>query len=146
MTVVSKWYGQAFSKAFNKEIDFDTDNIKLLLATAAYTPDQDNHVYLSHITGEVAAGNGYVSGGQLITSKSVLWTPATNVFSLLGANVTWDPSSVSANFAVLYDDSPATTATKPLISYVDFGGTVTSANGPFKVTWDAAGLVNVTVS
>jgi len=37
MAVTAKWYGQALLKALNKEIDFDTDVIKVMLCTSAET-------------------------------------------------------------------------------------------------------------
>jgi len=41
--MASKLYGQFLSQALNKEIDWDTDTIKVALLTNAYTPDQDAH-------------------------------------------------------------------------------------------------------
>ncbi|QIP43989.1 hypothetical protein G9444_6746 (plasmid) [Rhodococcus erythropolis] len=38
MAVTAKLYGLALQSAFNKEIDWDTDVIKVMLCTSAYTP------------------------------------------------------------------------------------------------------------
>ena len=45
---------------------------------------------------------------------------------------------------MIYDDTPATAATKPLIGYVDFGSDQSSSAGTFSVVWDAAGIFTTT--
>jgi hypothetical protein len=145
MAVTAKMYGQALLKAFNKEIDYDTDTIKVMLCTSAYTPNQDTHVYLSDVTSEVT-GTGYTAGGATLASKTITYTGATNVTALDAADVTWASSTITARYAVIYDDSPATTATKPLLGYVDFGVDQSSSNGNFTITWDAAGLFTITAA
>lgn len=145
MAVSAKWYGQALLKALNKEIDYDTDTIKVMLCTSAYTPNQDTHVYLSDVTSEVT-GTGYTAGGAALASKTITYTGATNVIMLDAADVTWASSTITARYAVIYDDTPATTATKPLLGYVDFGVDQTSIAGNFTITWDAAGLFTITAS
>ena len=47
---------------------------------------------------------------------------------------------------MVYDATPATDATRPLIGFQDFITDRTSDNGLFKIEWDAAGIVEITVS
>jgi hypothetical protein len=144
MAVTAKWYGQSLLKALNKEIDFDTDTIKVMLCTSAYTPDQDAHVYKDvSVTNEVT-GTGYTAGGATLASKTITYTGATNIIALDAADVTWASSTITARYAVIYDDSPA--SSKPLLAYVDFGADQASNNGNFTITWDAAGILKITVS
>jgi hypothetical protein len=144
MAVTAKWYGQALLKALNKEIDFDTDVIKVMLCTSAYVPDQDAHVYKDvSVTSEVT-GTGYTAGGATLASKTIGYTAATNIIALDAADVTWAASTITARYAVIYDDSPA--SSKPLLAYVDFGADQSSNNGNFTITWDANGILKVTVS
>lgn len=144
MTVTAKWYGQALLKALNKEIDFDTDTIKVMLCTSSYVPDQDTHVYKDvSVTNEVA-GTGYTTGGATLASKTITYTGATNIIALDAADVTWASSTITARYAVIYDDSPA--SNKPLLAYVDFGADQSSNNGNFTITWDVAGMIKITVS
>lgn len=145
MAVTAKFYGNAFVSAFNKEVDFNSDTIKAMLCTSTYTPDQDAHQYKSSVTNEVT-GTGYTAGGATIASPSITYTGATNTLKLDGGDVSWASSTITARYAVVYDDTPATDATKPLICWVDFGADVSSSNGTFSVTWDAAGIATVTVS
>jgi len=145
MPVTAKWYGQALLKALNKEIDWDSDTIKVMLCTSAYVPNQDTHIYKSSVTNEVT-GTGYTAGGATLGSKTITYDAATNVIALDAADVTWASSTITARYAVIYDDTPATDATKPLLAYVDFGADQSSNNGNFTITWDAAGIAKVTVS
>jgi len=62
------------------------------------------------------------------------------------ADVTWSSSTITARYAVLYNDSGASNASKALIGYVDFGSNQSSTNGNFTITWDATGIVRITVA
>lgn len=52
--MAAKMYGLFLKSLANKEIDLDTDTLKAMLCTSAYTPDQDTHQYKSSITNEVS--------------------------------------------------------------------------------------------
>ena len=141
MAVSAKFYGYAFVSAFNKEIDFNSDTIKVMLCTSAYVPNQHTHQYKASVTNEVASGNGYTTGGN--TRQSPTMSYATSVFTMDGVDVTWPTSTITARYAVIYDDTPVTN--KPLIAYVDFGQDVSSSGGTFSIAWDTAGIATVTV-
>lgn len=144
MAVTAKLYGLAVKSAFNGEIDFDTDTIKVSLHTASYVPDQDTHQYFSSVTNEVT-GTGYTAGGATLGTKTVTYTAGTNTLSLDAADTSWSGSTITARYAVVYK-STGTAATSPLIGYVDFGTDVSSTAGAFTITWDATGVVTATVS
>ena len=145
MAVTTSYYGLVFKSAFNKEIDLDSDAIKIMLCTSAYTPSQDTHQYKSSVTNEVV-GTGYTAGGATLTGVTVTYTAGTNTFSFDAADVSWASSTITARYAVVYDGTPGTDATRALIAYVDFGADVSSSGGPFSITWDAAGIATVVVS
>jgi hypothetical protein len=142
----SKLYGQFLSQALNKEIDWDTDTIKVALLTNAYTPDQDVHNYLDDVVANEVSGTGYTAGGNTLANKTNSYNSATNVITLDADDTTWSSSTITARYAVIYDATPATNATKPLIGYVDFGSDQSSSNGNFTITWDATGIVRITVA
>lgn len=144
--MASKLYGQFLSQALNKEIDWDTDTIKVALLSNGYTPDQDAHNYLDDVVSFEVTGTGYTAGGATLTNKSNSYNSATNVIVLDADDVTWASSTITARYAVIYDASPATNATRPLIGYVDFGSDQSSSNGNFTITWDATGIVRITVA
>ncbi len=200
-------FANTLLKMLNKEIDYDTDDIRCLLCTSSYTPNLDTHAYKSDITNEVS-GTGYTAGGVALTSKTAAVTaanswatahavstayvvgqvvrPATGnghlyrciVAGTSGATaptwptvhgqtvtdgtVTWaevgraiiifdaaDPawanSTITARYAVFYDNSPATDATKPLISLLDFVTDKISSAGSFTVTINALGVLHAVV-
>lgn len=142
----SKLYGQFLAKALNKEVDWDSDTIKVALLTSSYTPNQDTHDYFDDVSANEVTGTGYTSGGITLTSKTVTYDSGSNVIVLDAADVTWSSSTITARYAVIYDDSGASAGTKALIGYVDFGSDQSSTNGNFTITWDSTGIVRITVA
>lgn len=145
MTVSAKWYGSGFLSVFNKEIDIDSDTLKVMLCTSAYTPDQDAHRYKSSVTNEVT-GTGYTAGGATLTTVAITYTGATNVLKIDADDTSWGASTITARYAVIYDSTPGADATRPLIGYIDFGADVVSTAGTFLISWDSAGIATVTVA
>lgn len=143
--VTAFWYGKAFLSVFNKELDIDTDAIKTMLTTSTYVPDQDAHQYKSSVTNEVS-GTGYTAGGTTLTTPVQAYTGGTNVWNFDADDALWSTSTITARIAVVYDSTPGTDATRPLLSYVDFGADQSSSGGDFKIVWNASGIIKVTVS
>ena len=137
--VTGKLFGLLFTALWNKEIDYLADDIRVMMTTSAYVPNQDTHDYKDDVTNEVV-GSGYTATGELLGSKTVTYTAGTNVFKLDAADTEWAASSITARIAVVYD------ATRPLIGFQDFITDRTSDNGLFEIQWDAAGIVEITVS
>lgn len=139
----TKTYGSLITKAFNKEIDWDTDTIKVALVTSSYTPDQDAHDYWDDVSANEASGTGYTAGGATLASKTVGYTSGTNVTKFDAADVSWTSSTVTARYAVIYV-ATGSSATSALIAYVDFGTDQSSSAGTFSIVWDAAGIFTTT--
>lgn len=146
MAVTGFLYGLLFTSLWNKEIDFDTDVIKVSLHTVSYVPAQDTDNYFDDATNEVAATGGYTAGGATLGSKTVTYTAGTNKHVLDGADVQWAASTITARVAVVYDSSPATNATRPLIGYQLSSVDIVSSGGNFDIVWNAAGIVEITVA
>lgn len=142
MAVTAKLYGPFLQSLTNKEVDLDSDTLKVMLCTSGYTPDQDTHRYKSDVTNEVA-GTGYTAGGQALTGVTVSYTAATNTLMLDANDPSWPASTITARYAVFYDDSPATAATKPLIAYWDLGSDQISSAGNFTLTLSGSGIVAI---
>lgn len=139
----TKTYGSLIGKAFNKEVDFDTDTIKVALVSSSYTPNQDTHDYWDDVSTYEVSGTGYTSGGATLASKAVTYDGGTNVTKFDAADVSWTSSTITARYAVVYLDT-GTAATSPLIAYVDFGSDQSSSSGTFQIVWDGAGIFTTT--
>lgn len=207
MAVTANAYGPFLAKVLNKEIDFDSDDIKIMLVSSAYTPDFDAHAYKSDVTNEVS-GTGYTAGGETLPSSTVAYVaadswgtsradstayplgyivrPATGNGSIYQAvaagtsggsapsfpsgygstvtdgtvtwmnvgrgvvkldadDVSWASAVITARRAVIYDSTPATDATRPLIACLDFGTDNSSSGGTFQISFDANGILNIPV-
>ncbi len=141
----AKFFSKFHQSVWNKTIDLDSDVVKLMLCTSSYTPNQDTHQFKSDVTNEVT-GTGYTAGGATVTGISVSYDAGTNVLSFDGADVSWPSSTITARWGVLYDSTPASDATRPLIGYVDFGGNISSTAATFAVVWAATGIGAITVA
>jgi hypothetical protein len=141
----SKLYGNFLAKALNKEVDWDSDTIKVALLSSSYTADQDAHDYFNDVSSFEISGTGYTTGGVTLTSKTITYDSANNVIVLDAADTTWSSSTLTARYAVIYD-STGTASTSALIGYVDFGSDQSSTNGNFTITWDSTGIVRITVA
>lgn len=144
--MASKMFGQFLAKALNKEVDWDSDTIKVALVSSSYTPNQDTHDYWDDVVANEVSGTGYTSGGATLAGKTITYDSASNVVVLDANDVVWASSTITARYAVIYDDSGASNAQKVLIGYVDFGTDQSSTNGNFTVTWDSTGIIRLTVA
>src|SRR5689334_6769398 len=111
-------------------LDVDNGTFKVLLTTSAYTEAKATHMVRSDVTNEVAAGNGYTSGGAAVTVTVTKNTGNnTEVISLGGA--TWTTAAgqtLTARKAVYYQ-VVGTAATDRLVAVVDFTTDQIASNG-----------------
>jgi len=144
--MASKVYGNAIKAAFNKEIDWDTDSIKVALLGSGYTPNQDSHDYWDDVLANEVTGTGYTSGGAALGGKTATYDAGTNTVKFDANDVTWTGSTITARYAVVYDDSGATAGAKALIAYFDFTTDRASSNGEFVIRWGADGVFSATAA
>lgn len=113
---------------------------------ANYTPGQATHKYLSDVlaAGGEANGTGYNAGGQALSGVSL--TQQGTVETLSCNSPSWANSTITAAFAVFYDDTPSAQSAKPVLCYWDFGGSRSSSGTAFTLTVNAAGLIAFTAS
>lgn len=130
-----------------KKANLTTDTLKVMLLSA-YTvgSTQDTAQYLSDVLAVAteATGTGYTAGGQALSS--VTWTASGHVYTLDAADTVWTSSTITAAYAVIYDSTPGTNATNPVIGYLDFGASIPSTSGSYTITWNASGILTVTGS
>lgn len=149
MAATGKAYPMLADSLGQKKIDVDSDTLKVMLLSA-YTYAA-THQYVSNVkaAGTEASGTGYTAGGA--TLASVTWTRSGDVYTLDAADVSWNAAggSLAAKYAVIYDSTPGTDATNPVIGYVNLdgaGGTLTATDANFSIAWNAAGILTVTSS
>lgn len=132
----------SFKRDIQSSIDLDTDTIKVMLVTSAYTPDQDTHTKRSDITNEVS-GTGYTAGGATLANKSVTVDNTDNEGVFDADDVTWSTSTITARGAVLYKSRGGASSADELIAYIDFTTDKTSSGGDFTIQWGAEGIINI---
>ena len=142
----SKAYLSLARTILNKEVDLDSDTIKVALFSSSYTPNQDDHDYFNDISTYEVTGTGYTAGGQALSGKTVTVDKPNNVVVFDANDVTWANSTITARYAVIYDDSGATAAEKALIGYIDLVSDQASNNGNFVIQWDATGILRLSVA
>ncbi len=145
MAHVAKFYGKFFLSLANKEIDLDTDAIKVMLCASGYTPDQDAHRYKSDVTNEIT-GTGYTAGGVALASPTIAYNGGTNLWTFDAADAQWTGATFTARVAVVYDSSPASDSTRPLIGFIVFDADIPVTASTFTIAWDATGIASITVS
>lgn len=120
------------------------DPYRLKLLTAA-TFDASHETLTATGGTEVANGNGYTTGGALLSGVTV--TTVTTNDAMFDANdVTWTASggAITAGFAILYNN---TDTDDPPVLFIDFEGSQTAGDGTeFRVVWNASGIVTFTVA
>lgn len=115
-----KWKLYDLAKKYMADGTFDLDsttNWKMALFTSssnANTLGGTNDVY-GDLTNEVANANGYTTGGVALTSPT--WTNAsgTITFDISDAQWTATGGSITARYAVIYQDATLNSIVKPLL-------------------------------
>lgn len=126
----------------NGALDLDTDTIKVMLVTSAYTPDQDAHTKRSDITNEVS-GTGYSAGGSALANKAVTADNTDNEGVFDADDLSWASATITARGAVLYKARGGAASADELLCYIDFGSDIASTGGTFLITWNAEGIINL---
>lgn len=122
----------------------------------------------AYVVGDIvrpSAGNGHLymcivagtSGGsaptwptvarQTVTDGTVTWAEiggGINAFD--AADAAWSSATLTARYAVVYDSTPGSDATRPLIGILDFGSDVSSTSSTYTVVWDTRGLFVIPVA
>lgn len=106
-------------------------------------PVATNHLYADISAGEVAAGNGYTTGGLACAMSD---SSASGTEKVNAANVVWTGSGAGFGpfrYVVVYQSG---SASKELVCWFDYGSSLSlNAGDTFSVNFDAAnGLFQMT--
>ena len=143
---------QAMCTSFKVELlsgghNFNTTNVartvntqdvfKIALFTSAATLGAATTTYTT--TNEVATGGEYVAGGNTLTVSQIPQLSGTTAI-LDFADTTWSSATITANGALIYNDTNADKA----VAVLAFGADKTSTDGDFTVvfpTFDATNAI-----
>lgn len=132
-------YAEANGNAYMGNVTDLSDNantdVNVALLATGHTPDTSAHDNWSDVSGDEVSGTGYTTGGE--TFANITWTRSTDTYTFDADDVTWGSSTISAGYAVVYDNTPAADADKKLLTLVDFEGEESSDNGDFTIQWDS---------
>ena len=144
-----KVYGSAAEKVAKGTLDLDSHAFRIVLLTAAHTPNQGTHAtWADASAGEVANGNGYATHGKLITQTV---TRSSLVVTFDCDDQSWAASTFTAKWAMIVRDADANGAlasTDDLLAYCELeaGGTVSPSAAALTITMNAAGVFALTAS
>lgn len=140
-----EWIGDA-----SGPIDLDGDSFRCALMTSSYTPSLSAHTGWADTgvsTNEIASTFGYTTPGQTISGVTWTKTGSTTEFDTTGNIAQWTATggSITARYAIIYDDTVVTTPiSDPLVCYCLLDTTpadVTATDGnTFTITPNASGI------
>lgn len=121
----------------------------IALLKPTFVPNLDvQKVWADISASEVANGNGYAAGGQLLANRAAPYDAAADQFNLKADDVVWDGGKLTASgpgatfdagFAAIYNNAGG----KELWSLIDFQGTKSVALGVFTLDFAATGVLYV---
>jgi hypothetical protein len=114
----------------------DDSKLKVLLLTDEAIPTSES-TYEELIVNEVE-GEGYTIGGKVLTGVLI-----EDSYKLKANNVTWSDSTITARYAVIYDDTEILDSDKQVVCVFDFGINKECSNGIFEISWDVNGFINL---
>lgn len=134
---------QAMATSFKVQLlngvqNFSADTFKLALYTSSATLNENTTAYSA--TNEVASTGNYSAGGNTLT-VSVTPTNSGNVAYISFANTSWANATITANGALIYNNSQSNAA----VCVLAFGGDKTSTNGTFAVNFPTADASNAII-
>lgn len=135
------WYGRGVEAFKDGSVDWEADTIKVALLDAAHTPDQGGDALFTDVSGDEISGSGYTAGGEDLTAKTLSYDAAGLHVTLDAADVSWDPSTITAQYAVIYKETGG-----QLIAYGDAGSEQSSDNAAFTIEWNADGILRSTAA
>ena len=138
MTVALVFFNKFRQAALEKKHNFATDTFKVALVTAA--PDTAVDDTWSDVSAdEVAAGNGYVAGGQALDSGTLAETGGVATVDAADEVITASGGAIGPfRYVVMYND---TATNKDLVCYWDLGSSQSISDGQsLNLNFAAAGI------
>jgi hypothetical protein len=122
----------------NGQQNFSANTFKIALYTSSATLNENTTAYSA--TNEVPSTGNYSAGGNTL-SVSVTPTNTGNVAFISFTNTSWANATITANGALIYNNSQSNAA----VCVLAFGGDKTSTNGTFAVNFPTADASNAII-
>lgn len=122
---------------------FGTDTLKVILVSSIPSETNlDSWVSRADVTNEIT-GTGYSAGGIAQAYALDALDTANNRQPITLTNIAsgWTAATFSAVGAIIFKNS-GTASTDYLMSFVDFGGTVSCSSGSYSVTYSTPIYIN----
>lgn len=126
MAVTFTYYDHFLEVLGDGTLDMDTDSFKLALLDNTHIFNAVNTIFADVSADEIAAGNGYIAGGNVLTSVTYVQTAGVVKFDSDDVIFTASGGPIATSrFAVLYD----TTAANALLGLIDMDADKTPGDG-----------------
>jgi hypothetical protein len=143
-------YGKAGKHFANKEINWDTDTIKVFLLKSTYTPNMDTHEFetdLDLTNNEISTTGSYTKGtGLTLANTAYLSYDSANDRTPLDADDA-DAGTITAvdvMYAAIVDTQPGAAASNILMALITIDAAKRAPSAqPFKITWNAGGILAI---
>lgn len=147
MAAAGKWkmYEQAKLQFANGLIDFDTHAFKINLYLSTSNCDTlTTHDELTDLTNQVATANGYTQNSKAVTITTANSSGTITIDETTNPVWTASGGSITARFAVIYDDTHASDIPVFVCLLDTAPADVTATDGnTFTITMNASGLVTL---
>lgn len=138
--LLGQWKGTA-----NQVFDLDTDTMKAMITTSAYTVNQDTHQFKSSVTSEVT-GTNYSAGGATLASVTLTRSTGTVTFDAADLSFTQSGAGFSTGRKIVVYRSTGTDATSALFSVFTADADFGNVAGDLSVVWNASGIATWTTT
>jgi hypothetical protein len=100
----------------------------------------NEHSVRADVTASEVSGNGYAAGGLALANVHTVSNDVDKIMQLTSDTATWELSTISARYAVIYVDK-GDSASDALVGCYDLESIRSSLNGNFTVDWSAGGFL-----
>lgn len=126
-------------------VDLTTLTLKMMLTTAAYTPNQNTDDFRNDLGATEVSGTGYTAGGNALSTVLVTMDGSGNIKIDANDPATWASNAAgfsNARRAVVYIARGGAASADELVAYsADFGADSGNVAGDFTITLSANGLI-----
>lgn len=125
-------------------IDLDTDTIKVMIVTNAYTPNQA-HDFINDANANEVSGTGYTAGGTAITGVTLALDG--NTVEWIHNDITWaqNGAGFSTGRTFIWYKDTGSAATSPVIMYMTEAADFGNVSGALTLDGSATtGVLNIT--